>query len=106
MLESELNEIGESLRPLVEKFRKAFEVNTDGRITELDPASFIVVKEEVAEATQLLRCSGDQCFRTYPRCPDGVTLAICVSKGSSVWVPYAQIRNGQWECSSMKLTCP
>jgi len=106
MLETDINSIGEALSPLVEKYNKAFEVTADGRIAELDTASFMVINEEAPEAAQLLGCSGDQCFRTYPRCPDGKTLAICINRGNSVWVPFAQIRNGQWECSSMKLTCP
>jgi hypothetical protein len=106
-----IERIGELLRPLVEEYNKAFEVSADGHITELDPKSFATVKEGGPDADvvekDLFTCGEGYCWRTYPRCPDGVTTGICVPRdGGGTWVNYVY-RNpdGTFSCSSMKLTC-
>jgi hypothetical protein len=106
MLDSELEEIGEALSPLVEKFHKAFMVSMDGHVTELDPKTFSLVPTEGGIGTIEPACPEGTCFRPYARCPDGVTAYVCVPRGSRYWVNYAYIEGDQWKCSSMKLTCP
>ena len=106
MHDSELDEIGQALRPLVERFHKAFMVSKDGHITELDPTTFSLLPSETGMGSTEPVCPEGSCFRPYARCPDGVTAYVCVPRGSRYWVNYAYIEGDQVKCSSMPLTCP